>query len=155
MSKAKSYMPPGFQAVVPYFHVRGAARFLDFVKAAFDAEETYRGLTPDGKIMHASAKIGGAVIEASDTTQQWGAMACAIHLYVPDTDATYRRALDAGATSLYEPADMFYGERSAGVTDPFGNKWYIATHMEDLSDTEMEQRQKEHMNKQAQQSQQQ
>lgn len=155
MSKANSYIPSGFQAVVPYFHVDGAARFLDFVKAAFDAEETYRGLTPDEKIMHASAKIGGAVIEVSDTTQQWGAMACAIHLYVPDTDATYRRALDAGATSLYEPADMFYGERSAGVTDPFGNKWYIATHMEDLSDTEMEQRQKEHMNKQAQQSQQQ
>ncbi len=155
MAKAQSHMPPGFQAVVPYFHVDGATKFMDFVKAAFDAEETFRGLTPDGKIMHASAKIGGAVIEMSDATPQWGAMACAIHLYVPDTDATYHRALDAGASSLYEPADMFYGERSAGVTDPFGNKWYIATHKEDLSEEEIEQRQRQLLKQQAQQSQQQ
>ncbi len=155
MAKAKAHIPPGFQAVVPYFHVDGAAKFLNFVKAAFDAEETYRGLTPEGKIMHASAKIGGAVIEVSDTTEQWGAMTGAIHLYVPDTDATYKRALDAGATAIFEPADMFYGERSAGVTDPFGNKWYIATHMEDMPEEEIEQRQKEFMKKQAQQSQQQ
>ncbi|MCC6155710.1 MAG: VOC family protein [Candidatus Hydrogenedentes bacterium] len=155
MAKAKSHIPDGFQAVVPYFHVDGAAKFLDFVKAAFDAEETFRGLTPDGKIMHSSAKIGGAVIEVSDATPQWGALPCAIHVYVPDTDATYRRALDAGATSLYEPADMFYGERSAGVTDPFGNKWYIATHTEDLPEEEIEKRQQEFVKKQAQQSQQQ
>lgn len=155
MAKAKSHIPEEFQAVVPYFHVNGAARFLEFVKAAFDAEELFRGLTPEGKIMHASAKIGGAVIEVSDATPQWGALPCAIHVYMPDTDSTYRRALDAGAASLYEPADMFYGERSAGVTDPFGNKWYIATHTEDLPEEEFEKRQQEFMKKRAQQSQQQ
>lgn len=105
--------------------------------------------------MHASARIGDSMIEVSDATQQWRAMASAIHLYVPDTDAAYARALGAGATTLYEPADMFYGERSAGVTDPFGNKWYIATHVEDIPPAEMESRQKEFARKQSQQGQQQ
>jgi len=155
MAKAKSHIPDGFQSVVPYFHVNGAADFLGFIATAFGARETHRSLTPDGKIMHASARIGDAMIEVADASAEWPAMPCAIHLYLPDTDAAYARAMGAGATSLYAPADMFYGERSAGITDPFGNKWYIATHTEDLSEAEMDVRAQENMRKLAQQSQQQ
>ncbi|MDZ4859115.1 MAG: VOC family protein [Candidatus Hydrogenedentes bacterium] len=154
MPKSKSHVPDGFQAVVPYFHLDGAARFLEFLTKAFGAEETFRSLTPDGKIMHATARIGNAVLEVSDATAQWHAMPCAIHLYLPDTDAAYKNALSAGATSLYEPTDMFYGERSGGITDPFGNKWYIATHVEDIPEEEMEERAQAYAKKQSQQQQQ-
>jgi PhnB protein len=154
LAKPKSHVPEGFQSIVPYIHVDGAAAFLEFITKAFGAKETFRSNTPEGKIMHAAARIGDAMIEVSDATDQWQAMPCAIHLYLPDPDGAYRSALAAGATSLYEPADMFYGERSAGVADPFGNKWYIATHVEDISAEEMEARQRAHMQKQAQQMQQ-
>jgi PhnB protein len=73
--------------------------------------------------------------------------ACAIYLYVKDADATYKRALQAGATSLMEPADQFYGDRSAGVKDPVGNYWWIATHKEDLSSEELRKRAEEYMKK--------
>lgn len=140
MAAAKSHLPDGFHTVTPYFHVEGAKRLLDFIVAAFDAEITYTSHTPDGMIMHASARIGDSMIELADAHEKWPAMPCGIHLYVPDTDAAYRKALQAGATSLYEPADMFYGERSGGVRDPLGNHWYIATHIEDVSPEELARR---------------
>ncbi|HYF63641.1 MAG TPA: VOC family protein [Herpetosiphonaceae bacterium] len=93
----------------------------------FAAEEIRRDLHPDGSIMNAELRIGDSILELSQSSAQWGATPAALHIYLPDTDAAYRRALEAGAASLYEPADMPYAERSAGVRDPFGNVWYIAT----------------------------
>ena len=121
------HIRPGFHAVTPYLIVAGAAGLLDFAAAVFGAAEVGRDLLPDGTIMHAELRIGDAVVELAEAGEAWPAQPGALHVYVPDTDTTYRRALTAGATSLYAPAEMAYGERSAGVQDPAGNHWYIAT----------------------------
>ncbi|MBI1817024.1 MAG: VOC family protein [Deltaproteobacteria bacterium] len=136
--QASTQQPPAAEAgaeqakpsytVEPYFPVRGAARLIDFLQQAFGAEETSRDLRPDGTIAHAEVRIGDSLISTGDSAEI-EPMPTAIHLYVPDTDAVYLRALRAGSTSMEEPADQDYGERSAGVRDPFGNHWYIATYM--------------------------
>jgi PhnB protein len=116
-------------SVEPYLPVRGAAALIEFLKQAFGAQETSRHLRADGSIAHANIRIGDSSIGTGDsTTTEAAAMPTAIHLYVPDADAVYARALQAGATSMQEPADQDYGDREAGVRDPFGNNWYIATH---------------------------
>ena len=94
--------------------------------------------TPDGRIMHAEVRIGDSVVmmgEASDDNPPIPAM---LHLYLEDADAAYRRALAAGATSLREPEDQFYGDRTSGVQDAFGNQWWLATHIEDVPADEMQ-----------------
>ena len=115
--------------VEPYLPVRGASRLIDFLKQAFEAEETCRHMRPDGSIAHAEMQIGDAVIGIGDSQlARERPMPTAIHLYVPDADAVYERALRAGATSTHDPVDQPYGDREASVQDPFGNQWYIATH---------------------------
>lgn len=94
----------------------------------------------DGTIMHAEVRIGDSVVMMGESGGEFTPMPASIHLYVEDTDATYKRALRAGATSLREPADQFYGDRSAGVKDLAGNHWWIATHKEDVSPEELEKR---------------
>jgi uncharacterized glyoxalase superfamily protein PhnB len=101
--------------------VEGASKLIDFVKQAFEAVEVERMSKPDNSIGHAALRIGDSVLMMSDAGDQWKPMPSAIYLYVNDTDATYKRALQAGATSLMEPADQFYGDRNAGVKDPVGN----------------------------------
>jgi uncharacterized glyoxalase superfamily protein PhnB len=119
----------GFHSLTPYIIVRGAAQFMDFVKEVFGAEEKVRVPTQDGdRIMHAELKLGDSMIELSDGNQQYQPRPASLHVYVQDTDNVYRRALDAGATSLHAVEEMPYGERSGSVKDPFGNHWYIATH---------------------------
>ena len=119
----------GFHSLTPYLIVPGAARFVEFVKAAFDAEEKLRVPTPDGsRIVHAEIRIGDSMIELSDGNEQYPARPASIHLYLEDTDGAYQRALAAGATPLHPVEEMPYGERSGGVEDRFGNRWYIATH---------------------------
>jgi uncharacterized glyoxalase superfamily protein PhnB len=119
----------GFHSLTPYVIVPGAAQFIEFVKQAFGAEEKLRVPTPDGsRIVHAEVKIGDSMIELSDGNEQYPPRPASIHLYLPDTDAAYQRALAAGATSLHTVEEMPYGERSGSVKDPFGNHWYIATH---------------------------
>lgn len=133
-------IPEGFHSITPYLIVQGAERLIEFLQQAFGAELIYTSKKPDGTIGHSEMRIGDSMIELADGNEQWKPMTAAIHLYVPDTDATYRRAIEAGATSLYEPADMFYGERSGGVADPSGNHWYIATRQENLSEEELHRR---------------
>jgi len=99
----------------------------------------------DGSIGHAEVRIGDSVIMLSDARDQWKPLQSAVYLYVPDTDVVYRRALEAGATSVMEPADQFYGDRNAGVQDPAGNFWWIGTHQEDVSREELERRALAHM----------
>lgn len=119
----------GFHSVTPYIIVPGAAQFIDFAKEVFGADEKLRVPTPDGsRIMHAEIQIGDSMIELSDGNEQYPPRPASIHIYLQDTDGAYRRALDAGATSLHAVEEMPYGERSGSVQDPFGNHWYIATH---------------------------
>jgi uncharacterized glyoxalase superfamily protein PhnB len=134
-------IPEGYHSVTPYLVVPGIARLIDFLKASFSAEETHPRMTrPDGTVMHAELRIGDSMIMMGEPTGQFGPMPAAIYLYVEDTDAAYRRALQAGATSVMEPADQFYGDRNAGVKDPSGNIWWIGTHQEDVSPEELARR---------------
>lgn len=139
MSKVNP-IPPGYHTVTPYLIVVGAGRLIDFMKEAFGAEEIYRSAKPDGTLGHCQVRIGDSMVELADGNEQWKPRTCALHLYVPDTDATYAQAIAAGATSLFEPADTFYGDRSGGVVDPCGNQWYIATRQEELSEEEINRR---------------
>ncbi len=119
----------GFHSLTPYIIMRGAAEFIEFAKEVFGAEEKLRVPAREpGRIMHAELRLGDSMIELSDGNEQYPPRPAAIHVYVPDTDSVYRRALGAGATSLHPVEEMPYGERSGSVKDPFGNYWYIATH---------------------------
>jgi uncharacterized glyoxalase superfamily protein PhnB len=134
-------IPEGHHTVTPYLLVRGAAQLIDFMKQAFGAEEIQRQTLPDGSIMHAEVRLGDSRVMLADAGGQLEPMPAMLHLYVEDTDTLYRRALQAGATSLREPVNEFYGDRMSGVKDAFGNQWWIATHIEDVSPEEMAKRQ--------------
>jgi PhnB protein len=128
---------PNFPNIAPYFLVKDAPKFIDFLVAAFAGTERIRVPRPDGTIMHAEVAIGNSVIEMGDANEQYPARAMTTHLYVPDADATYARALQAGATSVYAPTDEHpSGDRWGEATDPFGNTWYIATRRSQVSEPE-------------------
>ena len=134
-------IPDGFHSVTPYLVVPGVAGLIDFLKQAFDATEVHQRMTqPDGAVMHAEVRIGDSILMMGEPRGDFQAMPASFYLYVPDTDAVYRRAIQAGATSLMEPADQFYGDRNAGVKDASGNLWWIATHIEDVSPDELAKR---------------
>lgn len=134
------YTPAGYHTVTPYLTVKGVAQLIDFLKTTFDATEKEIFKRPDGSIHHAEMQIGDSVVMMGEATGEWKPGSAALYIYVPDTDATYQRALAAGATSLREPVDQFYGDRSGGVQDAWGNSWWMATHKEDVSSAEMQQR---------------
>ncbi len=129
---AKNYFRPGFRSLTPSLLVDDADRLIDFLKSAFGAHEMLRVPREDGTVLHAELQIGDSMLELGQAekseTAPWKAMPGAVHLYVPDTDATYRRALQAGASSTREPHDTAYGDRAASVVDPCGNHWFLATH---------------------------
>jgi len=135
-----SYIPDGFHTVTPYFVVPDGAAFMTFLKNGLGAEEVSMFRGPDGRLMHAQARLGDSMLEFGEASQQWSAMRLNLHVYVPDTDAAFRRAIQAGARSLRDPRTEFYGERSAGVEDPAGNIWWIATRIEDISEEELNRR---------------
>lgn len=122
--------PPHYHSVTPYLTVTGIPELIAFLTHAFNAAEEEKGrqLRADGSVWHTVVRIGDSLIEMSEPSGDYPAQPSALHVYVDDTDLTYQQALAAGATSLYEPADMDYGERSAGVRDRSGNQWYIATY---------------------------
>ena len=148
MAKTIKPIPDGYTAVTPYLTVRGAAAAIDFYKKAFNAEEAFRMNMPDGKVMHAELRIGGAVLMLHDEMPDWKALspqtigdsASSIMLYVQDVDAVFQRAVAAGATSRMEPANQFYGDRCGSITDPFGHKWTISSHIEDVAPDELARR---------------
>ena len=133
-------IPDGYHSVTPYLTVPGAAKLLDFLKQAFEAQELHRMPRPDGTIMHAEVRIGDSLVMMGEPMGSAQPLFGSLYLYVHDVDAVYKRALQAGATSTSEPADQFYGDRSAGVKDPVGNQWWIATHQEDVPPEEMTKR---------------
>jgi uncharacterized glyoxalase superfamily protein PhnB len=133
-------IPKGFHTVTSYLFVPGAAYLIEYLRAAFDAEIMSKHLDGDGRVAEALLKIGDSLVMLSEPREPWKPMPCGIYLYVKDTDVTYRNAMAAGGVSLMEPADQFYGDRNAGVQDPSGNQWWIATHIEDVSPKELERR---------------
>ena len=133
-------IPRGFHTITPYLVVQGVARLIDFLKEAFQAEELGRMARHDGSIMHAELKIGDSIIMMGEASGTCEPKPAALYMYVADTDGVYQQALRAGGTSLMEPADQFYGDRNAGVKDPSGNCWWIATHKEDVSPEELRER---------------
>lgn len=126
-------IPEGLRTVTPYLALENTGSFIQFIKAAFGAQEKLVVPAPGGGVAHAKIAIGDSILEMSDAHGPYKPMPCGLHLYVPDTDAVYEQALRAGAKSLTAPADQPYGDRSAGVVDPFGNQWFIATHVKDVA----------------------
>jgi PhnB protein len=125
-SSVPSFVRPGFNNIAPYIVVNGAAKFIEFLKAAFQGTERLRVPRPDGAVMHAEIGIGNSVIELADANEQHAPRPTTVHLYVDDADAAYERALQAGATSIYAVDDQFWGDRQGCAKDDFGNVWYIA-----------------------------
>jgi PhnB protein len=137
MASANKWIPDGYHTVTPHLINENASRLIEFLKLAFDAEEINRLSGPDGRVMHAELKIGDSIIMIGEASDEWKAMPASIAIYVENADVTYKRALEAGAVSLREPADQFYGDRSGGVKDLAGNHWWIATHIEDIPPEEL------------------
>jgi PhnB protein len=131
-------IPDGFHTVTPYLVVKGATGLIDFLRKAFDAETLFMSKRPDGTVGHAQVKIGDSMVMLAEATPEYPASPCAIYMYVKDADALYKRAIQAGATSVMEPADMFYGDRNAGVKDATGMQWWIGTHIKEVSQEEVE-----------------
>ena len=140
--------PEGFHSITPYLVVKGAAAAIDFYKAAFGATEVFRMPQPDGRVGHAELRIGDSVIMLADEFLEMkivgpktlGGTPVGILLHVADADATFNRAVSLGAQVMKPMADQFYGDRSGTIEDPFGHKWTISHHVEDVSPEEMKRR---------------
>jgi PhnB protein len=145
MSPVKA-IPEGYHSIQPYLHIRGAAQAIEFYKRAFGATEIMRMAQPDGRLGHAEIRLGDSVVMLADEypergihgPEHYGGAPMTLMFYTEDCDRIYQNALAAGAKSVREPTDQFYGDRMAGIEDPFGFQWYIATHIKDVSPEEME-----------------
>jgi len=133
-------IPEGYHSVTPYMVAQGTAKLIDFITQAFGGEEVERLATPDGMVMHAEVRIGDSILMLGESQGEWQPMPAALYLYVNDVDATYARALAAGATPVKEVANQFYGDRNGTVRDSWGNLWSIGTHVEDVPLDEMRRR---------------
>ena len=133
-------IPEGYYTVTPYLFVEGATNLIKFLQQGFAATEIRRTLHPDGSIMNAEVKIGNSLIMVSEARCEFKPIPSSIYLYVDNTDATYENALKAGAISVMEPNDEFWGDRHAAVKDPTGGYWWIATHQEDVSSEQIDKR---------------
>ena len=131
-------IPDGFHTVTPYLLVTDARRLIEFLKQAFGAEVAHQSTRPDGGILHAQVRIGDSPVMMGEVSGEWKPMPGSLYLYVPDTDAVYRRALQAGGTSVMEPADQFYGDRVYRCVDPEGHHWTFAMHVRDVTRAEAE-----------------
>jgi len=151
-NKTVKPVPEGYHTLTAFIVARQAASLIEFLKRSFDAKENSVHKTPEGKIMHAELQIGDSRLMLSDETDQYPALPAMIYMYSEDVDTAYKKAIEAGGTSLRQPTDEFYGDRSCGVKDPSGNQWWIATHIEDVSSEEMKRREEE-WRKQQQQTQ--
>lgn len=119
-----------YPTVTPYLIVKEAKHLIAFLQKAFDFQEVTRHLQPDGSIMHAELTLGDSMIMLGDASEVYPPNPTMIHLFLDNCDNFYQRALDAGAVSIREPQDQEYGHRSAGVSDPSGNQWWIASHVQ-------------------------
>lgn len=121
--------PDGLRSVQPFLHLREADKMIPFLEAAFGAEAMGVARSREGLVLHATIRIGNATLELAEAHGEYQPKPCHLHVYVPDTDAVYAQALQAGATSIDPPRDAPYGDRAAGVKDAWGNSWFIATYL--------------------------
>ena len=141
-------IPQGHAGVIAYLTIDGAAKAIDFYKNVSGAEEIMRLADDEGRVGHAELKIGDGLVMLSDAMPQYGRPApragaengFGMHLYVEDVDAVFRKAIEAGAKPLHEPSNEFYGDRAGRFEDPFGHRWMISTHVEDVSTDEIQRR---------------
>jgi PhnB protein len=132
--------PAGYHTVTPYLTTTAVAKLIEFLQAVFDATVVERMIRPDGSVGHCEVRIGDSIVMMGEPPDPSKVRPSNLYVYVPDVDATYRRALAHGAHSEREPANQFYGDRSGGFVDASGNTWWIATHHEDVSPEELRQR---------------
>jgi PhnB protein len=143
-----SPIPDGHRSLAPYLYVRGASKAMHFYARAFGARELFHLGEPGGRIAHAEMQVGDSVLMLADenpdqgfrSPESTGGPSMSVFLYVANVDAVFAEAVGAGAAANAEPADMFWGDRFAALRDPFGHQWFIATHVEDVTPEEMQQR---------------
>jgi PhnB protein len=146
MAKAAKPIPEGFHTVTPTLILDNAADMIEWYKRALGAEEMSRSLGPDGKVMHAQIKVGDSILMVNDPMpgmkgpKAYGGSPAGLWLYVQDSDAAFKRAVDAGGKVEVEHGDQFWGDRGGCISDPAGYNWWIATHAEDLTEAEINQR---------------
>ncbi len=151
MTQQVKAIPEGYHTVTPGLTVRDGTKAIEFYKRAFGAQEIFRMNRPDGRLMHAELKIGDSIIMLGEENPQWGCQSpeslkgtpVSFYLYVPDADAAFAKAVAAGAKVQKPVGDMFWGDRQGEVSDPFGHRWSVATHKEDLTPQQIEQRAQE------------
>jgi uncharacterized glyoxalase superfamily protein PhnB len=144
-------VPEGFHSVTPFLTCKNCSAAIDFYKRAFGAVELERINSPDGQVMHAELRIGDSIFMLNDefdqseckSPQALGGTTGGLHIYVPDVDAAFERAVKAGGTVKMPIADMFWGDRYGQFVDPFGHVWSIATRKEELTSLEIEERARE------------
>ncbi len=147
-----SYIPKDYNTITPYLIIKGAAQAIDYYKKVFGATELFRMNGPDGKVGHAELKIGNSHIMLADENPSMGQghtsaatigqSPVSLYVYLPDVDSVVKRASAEGAKVLKPVEDQFYGDRSGFIQDPFGHLWGVATHVEDVSPKDMEERMK-------------
>jgi PhnB protein len=148
MSKGVKPIPPEFHTVTPYLVIRDAAKAVEFYKKAFGATERFSMPGPGGKVMHAEIKLGDSIIMIADENpssdslgpQSRGGPTSSLFVYVDNVDNVFEQAVKAGCTAVMPVKDQFWGDRYGMVADPFGHRWALATHVEDVSDEEMKKR---------------
>lgn len=131
--KGETHFLPEMGSVTPYLHPVGATKLIDFLKEAFSAEEVARHEEPKGTVVHAKVRLGNSILEMGEAHGAYQPMPSMFYMYVNNVDAAYERAIKAGAKSLFAPADQPYGDRNGAVEDPFGNQWYLAARVKDIS----------------------
>jgi len=148
MAQRVNAIPDGYHTMTPALTVRDMARAIEFYKKAFNAQERSRMDGPDGQLMHAEMKIGNSIFMLGPENPQMGSKSplalngtpVALYLYVENADAAFDQAVSAGAKVEMPVADMFWGDRTGSVIDPFGHRWWVGTHKEDMTPDQMKQR---------------
>ena len=135
-----SPIAPGFRSITPFLMVDGVPAFLDFLRKVFDVQVTRQYAGPNDTITHAEVRLDDSVIMIGDPMGKYPLAPAALYFYVTNVDSVYKQALDAGATSVREPNKEFYGDRVAAVKDHWGNTWWLATHVEDVGEEELQRR---------------
>jgi PhnB protein len=141
-------IPDDYPRAIPYLVVDGGAKAIDFYRNVFGFTERMRMGGPDGKVGHAELELGGSMIMLADEYPdmdafgpgKYGGSPVSVMVYVEDVDATFKKAIDKGAKAIQQPEDKFYGDRSGTLDDPFGHRWTVSTHVEDVSEEDMERR---------------
>jgi len=134
MTARQSTAPEGYTSVAPWVVTDDTGAFLDFVTEVFDGEEIGRVATEDGSIGHGETRVGDTVVLAFDRRPEWPAMPSLLRVFVPDADATFAKALATGAHVVTDLSDSAFGQRGGRIKDPFGNVWWVVSHVEDVPD---------------------